>query len=582
VAERRAEKGDLFEAEMVALLRSLHPDAVVISGEDRAEREAATVAAMQSGAPLVLGGRLPTDYRGRRTGEPDVLVKAQGSPSYRAVDIKRHRTHEQGLNGIEATAAPLSAPALEASGVRPGGWARKRRGDMLQVAHYQRMLETSGLAAPGGCFGGVIGVEGEVVWYDLDAAVWLTPSSTGRQKRRATMEIYDFEFDFRLDIVAVAMAHRADPSIVPLVVPVRVTECGTCPWWSWCGPELERGDGDVSLLPRTGWKAWRAHQDHGVTDRRHLAALDHRTAALVANGVDLRPLLAAVGHRPDSTPIEQVFSPRKTAQLARLRQAGLANLGDARSLCPKTASYCDEPVAGLADQVDAARAALGDAPAYRRRGVGPVSVPRGDIEVDIDMENIEDGVYLWGVLVTDRSGKELVPAGYRAFVTWGPLAPDEEAALFLEFWHWLTQMRAVAAGSGLRLRAYCYNEAAEDGQMRRLGGTVALRAEVETLIGSDEWVDLRRVFEDQLVTGSSVGLKHVAPLSGFRWEVDDPGGDVSMLYYETAVSPSEVGAAAARTWLLTYNRNDVEATAALRQWLDQSASACPSIESLGR
>jgi predicted RecB family nuclease len=338
----------------------------------------------------------------------------------------------------------------------------------------------------------------------------------------------------------------------------------------------------VSLLPRTGWKAWRAHRDHGVTDRRHLAALDHRTAALVANGVDLGPLLAAVGHRPDSTPIEEVIGPRKTAQLARLRQAGLATLGDARSLCTRTASYCDEPVAGLADQVDAARAALGDAPAYRRRGVGPVSVPRGDIEVDIDMENVEDGVYLWGVLVTDRSGKGLAPTGYRAFVTWEPLAPDEEAALFLAFWHWLTQLRAVAAGSGLQLRAYCYNEAAEDNQMRRLAATVGLRAEVEMLIGSEEWVDLRRVFEDQLVTGSSVGLKHVAPLSGFRWEVDDPGGDVSMLYYETAVGTSEVGAAtAARAWLLTYNRNDVEATAALRQWLDASASACPSIENLG-
>jgi hypothetical protein len=196
----------------------LHPDAVVISGEDRAEREAATVAAMQSSAPLVLGGRLPTDYRGRRTGEPDVLVKVRGSPSYRAVDIKHHRTQEQGPSGIEATAAPLNAPELEASEARSGGWARKHRTDMLQLAHYERMLEGAGLASPGGRFGGVIGVEGEVVWYDLDAAVWLTPSSTGKRKRRTTMEIYDFEFDFRLDIMAIAMAHRADPSIVPLVV----------------------------------------------------------------------------------------------------------------------------------------------------------------------------------------------------------------------------------------------------------------------------------------------------------------------------------------------------------------------------
>jgi predicted RecB family nuclease len=160
------------------------------------------------------------------------------------------------------------------------------------------------------------------------------------------------------------------------------------------------------------------------------------------------------------------------------------------------------------------------------------------------------------------------------------LTPDQEARLFLEFWHWLTELRAVAAGSGLRARAYCYNETAEDTQMRRLATTVGLRAEVEMLIGSDDWVDLRKVFEDQLVTGSSVGLKHVAPLSGFKWEVDDPGGDISMLYYETAVGSSELDvAAAARSWLLTYNRNDGEATAALRQWLETSASACPSIES---
>jgi predicted RecB family nuclease len=55
-----------------------------------------------------------------------------------------------------------------------------------------------------------------------------------------------------------------------------------------------------------------------------------------------------------------------------------------------------------------------------------------------------------------------------------------------------------------------------------------------------------------------------------------------MIRYDEAVGAGDPGAArAARDWLLAYNRNDVEATLALRDWLDRAGSSFPAVGDLG-
>ena len=90
-----------------------------------------------------------------------------------------------------------------------------------------------------------------------------------------------------------------------------------------------------------------------------------------------------------------------------------------------------------------------------------------------------------------------------------------------------------------------------------------------------------QVFDSQLITGKSVGLKITAPIAGFTWSVDDPGGGESMLKYDQAVgamSPRE--RQEARDWLLQYNRDDVEATREMRAWIAEAD--IPLVELLER
>ncbi len=581
VLERRFRMGREFEADLNGELARLHPGVVVIDRGERGARESATAAAMADGAPLIIGGRLPADTTGRRVGEPDLLVAAPGG-GYRAVDIKHHAATSPPSvreKGGSALCADLARPWLEDATTDPTRRGRKHKGDLLQLAHYQRMLEAAGLAAPDGRFAGIIGVEAAVVWHDLDAAIWRTPSSTGKQKLRSTMDVYEFEFDFRLDIIAVAQQHLADPAVKLLLVPVQIPECQGCPWWDVCRPQLEMGSGDVSLIARIGWREWKLHRDHGVTDRAALAALDLRTAQLMAAGVGVAGLLQEITGVPGATPLEDVEAVgARPAQLASLAAAGVITVADALTLSPLVASY--HGGSSLPEQIDRARAALGPASAYRRRGLDALHVPRGDIEVDVDMENVEEGVYLWGALVTDRANGDH-PSGYHAFATWEVLTPQEQARNFLAFWTWLSDLRSAAAQAGLAFRAYCYSQSAENRFLRECGAAAGVLDDVEAFIASEEWVDMLAVFDGQVITGGVSGLKSVAPLAGFDWDVEDPGGEASMLRYEEAVGASTPEERERATdWLLSYNRGDVLATLAIREWMAAGGEHIPPIGSL--
>jgi predicted RecB family nuclease len=314
-----------------------------------------------------------------------------------------------------------------------------------------------------------------------------------------------------------AVARAAASGGSALAEPSRILECRNCPWWPTCESELRRIR-DVSLVVR-GEDAMELRRS-GVSTVDNLAALDP-------------------GEEPPIAWTSSTF----------------------------------------ADAVALARAWQADLTVVRK--VPEVTVPRADVEVDVDMESFgESGAYLWGCLL---SGADIgLAPGYRAFVTWDPLPTVDEARSFAEFWAWLGEVRRLTAAAGLTFRAYCYNAMAENrwlfGSVERFGGAEGIPAkrEVQSFVDSEEWVDLFRSVSEQFLCSRGKGLKVVAPVAGFAWRDPEAGGEASMRWYRAAVGMD--GAEpdpGQRERLLRYNEDDVRATWVLREWMSGPANLIP-------
>ena len=158
------EGGAHFEAvvleKLITSTRGRVVDLRLLAAETRTTQIQACIRAMESGAALIIGGCLPVDLTGHRVGYPDLLVRGadtpSGAPAYHPAEVKWHKIVERVRRpAVEGEAppavrystfeqpAPADAIDLAGHGLRTGSrWA-----DLLQLAHYHRMLESSGHAA---------------------------------------------------------------------------------------------------------------------------------------------------------------------------------------------------------------------------------------------------------------------------------------------------------------------------------------------------------------------------------------------------------------------------------------------------
>ena len=245
------------------------------------------------------------------------------------------------------------------------------------------------------------------IWIDL-AEPLVTPApdqAREDQRRSARSTATPTSSSGRVRLAEAASA--AAPTDPPLLRPIVNYECGYCPWWSTCRPQLD--DDDLSL-------------------RISKSPLDvHEISVLRGAGVATVSQLAASDLDlllPDYLP--QVAHRTRCRGTAAARAASLA-------AAAWTGSSWSEP------------------PKARSR------FPVPSLEIDIDVETSrEDRVYLWGFWVADGNGS----GSYHEFSGFTDLDDSDERELARAAMTWL---RDLIGDSDARVYHY------SDYEMVRLG-----------------------------------------------------------------------------------------------------------------
>ncbi len=308
---------------------------------------------MASGASIILGGWLPDDPMARRTGRPDVLVRIEDG--WVPIDVKHHGVVRAAESFVELRSQltdPQPAVAIEVPSVRLSGNALR---DALQLAHYWRLLDAAGRASAVP-LGGIIASDGYLWWMDLSQPRW-------NRATQSVLDIYDREFQLRIDVITRQLQRNAQADLAPLVIPLQKTECLRCMWREVCGEELLSTD-SVSLITGVSWAKSLQLIGRGVATRRELAKLDWDTARLMhgdkpgSTAVDMADILTMAEHSDPSVGLADLLGRRKKTRLNRLLAAGFERVSDLDRVDRPTARLSGLKIGYLPGLIDQARAAV--------------------------------------------------------------------------------------------------------------------------------------------------------------------------------------------------------------------------------
>lgn len=504
VEQRRMEEGRDFENDVVATLRARLGRKMVDLRDIRDPDE--TLDAMDRRVTVIVGGQLPDDHAGGRTGIPDLLIHV-GDGKYLPGDIKWHRVAAPA--GKRPKQALVSLPAAPGDiyselSLKPLGktlWP-----DLAQLAHYTRMLQATGHHPGDRLLAALIGrplADGEdhiLVWYDLAESLGVNTEPVDNPEA-SIIDAYDARHALRVDIAA----GRATSQ------PARSSLCDTCRWLAVC---TDRAGDDASwALRRDAIKPrdWDALRRAGIVTVADLARVD---------ATDPRWVSAFVPYSSATSPSKALEMLDDAAQRAEMITTGQT---------------------------------------LRRTTTGPIDVPVADVEVDIDLEwDVDNHVYLWaGTVRRGPTRVEGEQGPYVHFSHFGPMTRAVERELAEAFTDWLDRVIAKAESRGHSITVFHYAHPERTNLARVLG------PDADTYL--EHFVDLYDVVRENFTGAWGLSIKQVAPHFGFQWRDDDPGGLQSQDWLLMAQETTEprVREELARR-ILAYNEDDVRAQAAIR------------------